>query len=94
MAKGYIIDRRSGEVERYFSTLAGARRSYTAMKRQSPDNAAKYQVAGEEEYRNFWLPFGNELVETVNQLTGKTLMIERRYKGTHMDPATERYHSM
>lgn len=98
--KGYIIDTEYGDIVKVYPTVGGARRGLTARiraeKRSSYPNTRyveRLAVVDEVEYRLRWESFGDELVDTVNMLTGQTLQIPRRQKGTHMDPSQERYHS-
>jgi hypothetical protein len=96
----YIIDTDNGRVERVMSSVVNARRALNTIIRKNAESSypskmpSRLAVATEAEYVERWQPYSSELIDTVNCLTGKPLKIARLWKGTHLDPATESYHSM
>jgi len=89
-----------------FETLRGARLSLTALKKRAGKNpnagsyvlreVGNYIAATVEDWQaSAAYAYSQEMVETQNILNpGKVIMIRRCDKGTHVDPGTERYHSM
>lgn len=95
----YIVDTQNGSIVRTLSSIGHARRSLGIMwqKEAAKSNPRPwinaYKAVTEDEWVAFWKPYGDELVDTVNILSGKPLKIARRAKGTCVDPGTETYHS-
>lgn len=96
----YIVDTQNGSIVRTLSSIGHARRSLGIMfrkeagKRNPSPTINRLKAVTEQEWLTTWKPWGDELVDTVNILSGKPLKIARRDRGTCVDPGTERYHAM